>query len=459
MESRPQQPDHLEDETQNGGQGDSYARHLGVWIVLLLFAGFYATLQMTGARQVGSDQVKAGPQLQISARYAVGAYAFQKLGGEAMGKAGAEALLKQIRDSASSQADQVLMTPVIGELSGADQAISHLDSLTDLPDPLRRDADLFQTIYATGPDDLAAENRDALISQHGWLGKLALSYGASGDDPLRREVMNAARLTFVSAVGVMGLIGMLGLAGLILLVLGLIRFSKGKLSLRYPQAPSFHNNLRLPFLEVMTLFMVVFGLLSFLTIFLPTWLRWLPFPLSLATILWPLARGLTFHQLLEGLGWTKGTGIIREAFWGTLGYIAGIPVVAVGFLITVGIMTLTGNTPMHPIAEQFQGAGWMRFLGLFLLACVAAPIIEETMFRGAFYHYLRGWRGPVFSGLLTGLIFAAIHPQGFAAIPVLASLGAVLALIREWRGSLIGSMVAHGLNNFVVLSMGVLMAG
>ena len=79
------------------------------------------------------------------------------------------------------------------------------------------------------------------------------------------------------------------------------------------------------------------------------------------------------------------------------------------------------------------------------------------MFRGSLFAHLRerwGWWG---SALLVSLVFAIIHPQGFAGIPVLASLALVFAAIREWRGSILGCMMAHAMNNTIVLLSVVLM--
>jgi membrane protease YdiL (CAAX protease family) len=42
-------------------------------------------------------------------------------------------------------------------------------------------------------------------------------------------------------------------------------------------------------------------------------------------------------------------------------------------------------------------------------------------------------------------------------VPALGSLALIFAGIREWRGSIIGCMTAHALNNTVVLIMVVLM--
>jgi membrane protease YdiL (CAAX protease family) len=60
------------------------------------------------------------------------------------------------------------------------------------------------------------------------------------------------------------------------------------------------------------------------------------------------------------------------------------------------------------------------------------------------------------SGLISSLIFAAVHPQGWTAIPVLGAIGFVLASIREWRGTFIASATAHALNNAVVTTFVIL---
>ena len=54
--------------------------------------------------------------------------------------------------------------------------------------------------------------------------------------------------------------------------------------------------------------------------------------------------------------------------------------------------------------------------------------------------------------IVVSVIFAAIHPQGILGIPALASLALGFAIAREWRGTLIPGMIAHGLNNAVILA-------
>ena len=150
----------------------------------------------------------------------------------------------------------------------------------------------------------------------------------------------------------------------------------------------------------------------------------------------------------------------------------------VGFLLTLLLMMLKNQLsdlgfgvlaqqePIHPIVEFLvNGSALDRFL-VFVDACVLAPIVEETMFRGVLYRHLRElshtwpWLGSVvFSGTVVSFIFAAIHPQGLLAVPVLMALAYGFTIAREWRGTLVPSMVGHALNNglvvlFVILLMG-----
>ena len=94
---------------------------------------------------------------------------------------------------------------------------------------------------------------------------------------------------------------------------------------------------------------------------------------------------------------------------------------------------------------------------ILLLAGVVAPIVEETMFRGVLYRHLREASmrfgkalSVLVSGAVVSFVFAVIHPQGIFAVPVLMALAFGFSLIREWRGTLLPCMVAHGLNNGLV---------
>ena len=144
-------------------------------------------------------------------------------------------------------------------------------------------------------------------------------------------------------------------------------------------------------------------------------------------------------------------------FWGVTGYVAGLPVMAVAIGVTQLLSKWADVQPMHPIAAEFNDSLTMwAAVKLFVTASILAPVVEEILFRGALYgHVRRRWR-PWLSAGVVAFIFAAIHPQGWAAIPILATIAVVLATLREWRGSLVASMTAHGLNNTIALTIGIL---
>ena len=91
-----------------------------------------------------------------------------------------------------------------------------------------------------------------------------------------------------------------------------------------------------------------------------------------------------------------------------------------------------------------RSADWKARLEIFILACVVAPVVEETMFRGVLHRHLREatsrlgrGRSIFLSATLVGFVFAVIHPQGWLAVPALMAPAYAFTIAREWRGSLL----------------------
>jgi len=153
----------------------------------------------------------------------------------------------------------------------------------------------------------------------------------------------------------------------------------------------------------------------------------------------------------QSLGWHRGRGIWIEIAFGFLGYIAYLPILLLSAYITV--LLSHGKAMTHPVVPELMQAHGNHMLLIILAAVVAAPIMEETFFRGALFAHLRSRRRWIIAAPLVGLIFAVIHPQGWPAIPVIGGLGVFLCALREWRGSLIAPMTAHALNNLGALTL------
>jgi membrane protease YdiL (CAAX protease family) len=122
----------------------------------------------------------------------------------------------------------------------------------------------------------------------------------------------------------------------------------------------------------------------------------------------------------------------------------------VGAVITFVLVRFTHADASHPIIKQL-GGGPVLWMWIFLLAAAWAPVTEELMFRGALFAHLRERFGWWISAPVVGLVFALIHPQGWAAVPVLTAIAVVFAGIREWRGSIIGCVAAHAIHNGAAL--------
>jgi hypothetical protein len=87
-----------------------------------------------------------------------------------------------------------------------------------------------------------------------------------------------------------------------------------------------------------------------------------------------------------------------------------------------------------------------------LLIVIAAPIAEETCFRGMLFGGLREKLPRLGAALITGLIFGALHAlTGVTAVPPLIVFGFLLALLYERTGSIVPGILLHMLNNTIAL--------
>lgn len=139
--------------------------------------------------------------------------------------------------------------------------------------------------------------------------------------------------------------------------------------------------------------------------------------------------------------------------WGVGGFCAAIILAGLTALVTQLIALVFGVdlvAPEHPIMERMVSGPAAVVLAI-LTAAVAAPITEEIAFRGLLYGSLRARYGFWGAALISGAVFAIIHPT----IPVqflgLMALGVVFCVLREKTGNLAAPMIAHGINNLVML--------
>lgn len=99
----------------------------------------------------------------------------------------------------------------------------------------------------------------------------------------------------------------------------------------------------------------------------------------------------------------------------------------------------------------------VALIRLFVLAGPVAALVEEVLFRGMIYGWLRQRRGITVAAIISALLFTAAHFYVFAAGPIfvleMTVLAVLLALLYETSRSLWPGILCHALNNVLLLSL------
>jgi membrane protease YdiL (CAAX protease family) len=379
---------------------------------------------------------------------------------------------------------QLACVVLLNELRGPERALENLSDLDERVvqygfEPSENQTTLHEAVSNVvnacvddSFDDatLSIEEEALLAERMGWIGRLAAVPVQSGRAEMREEVVSEATASaMVCTLAMMA--GLLAIvAGFVLAGFAIRQFNRGGFVSRFHKQAGTHNIYIETFAIWLTYFFGVQFLLGFVSDVVtidPLMLSPLIMFSSLIVLVWPVIRGISFSQVRQDIGWTS-TRPMRDVLSAPIGYLATLPMVALSFVLMAGLIMQSmqptdneefsrGQSISHPIQEYASDSTANVILWVVLAACVAAPIVEETVFRGILYRHLRDvtahWRtvaSVAFSSLLNGFIFAAIHPQGVMLIPVLGALAVGFSLMREWRGSLYPSMIMHAIHNSLV---------
>ncbi|MGE3910579.1 MAG: lysostaphin resistance A-like protein [Chloroflexota bacterium] len=86
------------------------------------------------------------------------------------------------------------------------------------------------------------------------------------------------------------------------------------------------------------------------------------------------------------------------------------------------------------------------FFGVVLAGGVMAPIAEEVYFRGYVFRSYLQTRGPLVAYGVTSLLFALLHLNPPAIIPIFA-LSLIFCYVYRQTGSIVPSIIGHAVNN------------
>lgn len=434
------------------------------WIAIVVLTVFIIGLQHRAQMEDGdidvNDVSRVNLQLRLMGRYAVGTSRMMQMSMFAQPSFGQQ-MAHQLDGHAVRPVDRLRVAMVMGELVGADAALQRLEEvalLESINREVQRDVRDLKAVYVQGPKALDDPSANRLRQRHHWFGQLALTHGLDAGDPARAQALRPASRTVIACFMFVIVLGFAGLAGLVLLIVGVVFLVQGKLRPAY--APPVRSTS--VWLEVLALFLGAFIALSILAAAIEKrtgndMMDLLVWGLPLI-LFWPMVRGVSWRDWRAGLGLHRGRGVALEIMWGVAGQLAGLPLLLLSLILVLLLSFVFMEPAPHPVIDEVLGGGdLMSVVKVYLLACVWAPVVEELVFRGAFYHHMRRRWHAVIAALVSGLVFAAIHPQGVIAVPALTTLAFVFAMLREWRGSIIAPMTAHACNNAFVFTLAILL--
>jgi membrane protease YdiL (CAAX protease family) len=122
-------------------------------------------------------------------------------------------------------------------------------------------------------------------------------------------------------------------------------------------------------------------------------------------------------------------------------------------LVIVYAVTAVHDHFIHVPQQSVVGAFPHTTIGAVLfvaLACVIAPILEETFYRGFLFQGLASSLGPVWGAVISAAIFSASHQQATVFIP-LFTLGLLLCWVFYRSGSLWTNIALHATFNTIAI--------
>ncbi|MBR4944829.1 MAG: CPBP family intramembrane metalloprotease [Peptococcaceae bacterium] len=168
--------------------------------------------------------------------------------------------------------------------------------------------------------------------------------------------------------------------------------------------------------------------------------------LMIGIVLWFLhMRGATLKQI--------GLRPFQDDRWFFWSMLWGMATFVIMLFVSAWMVKLYPQAEPQAATEMIMLAEgrWENWAVIFMVS-ILAPLSEELVFRGYIYHSIRIHKGVWISILATSLMFGAMHYDLFRILP-LSIAGMFLNIVSVRSGSLWGSMIMHGVWNFMMVSM------
>jgi membrane protease YdiL (CAAX protease family) len=150
----------------------------------------------------------------------------------------------------------------------------------------------------------------------------------------------------------------------------------------------------------------------------------------------------------SALGVTKASGwLLAVMVPAGVGLLIANVLVLLPLTFFLGLGDPDARSGNEEVLSADAGLSALDFILIAIPLVVAAPIVEELVFRGVLYRYLRGGLGVLLAVLLSALVFAVLH----VVIPPLFLMGIVLAALAQRTNSLLPGIVLHATNNGLIV--------
>jgi len=108
---------------------------------------------------------------------------------------------------------------------------------------------------------------------------------------------------------------------------------------------------------------------------------------------------------------------------------------------------LIDEVPPQELITLFESGGNPIAIGLLVIfAIVLAPIVEEFVFRGCVYRFLKSQTAPIYAQIISGSIFSMMHANVLSFMPLVV-VGILLARVYEKEGHILVSICFHAFFN------------
>lgn len=314
---------------------------------------------------------------------------------------------------------------------------------------------------------LTAEYLDSIstnVETHlGWISKILLV------DALKLSNPDAAKIKldfiYAEASEKALVFGFMFLIGALLLTIGFFALMIWILKLAFADFKISGVNISIPSQQLLDVFILYLIALNLLFLYTTTLEASFETKIKLTAVgtlslsllaIYPAIKGSNIRNILKTIGILPWPGF-KNLFVGPIFVAAMWPLfaLAIGFYQDIlNKLNIDIARAEHPVVPVFLSSdSEFALTWLFVFAAVVAPIVEEIMFRGVLYGWLRDHYGKIVSIVTSAFLFAVVHPQGALGIVPLSLIGCGLAFLREWRGSIIPCMLAHSLVNTTVLTI------